>query len=117
MDGSNFEKMIGSRVIVSWVVLLVLEIVVVGIFVWSGTYDIGADAPHWPATVRILDMLRDNSIARRDANESMPNLEDPTLISEGAMCTTRRHAPAAIWRQEWTTRRCVRGFISSRRTS
>lgn len=68
------------------------------IFIWSGAYNIGADSHHWPVTVRVIDALRDHSIAQRDGNVTVPNLDDPALIKEGAghyaeMCVGCHMAP------------------------
>src|SRR5665213_2853501 len=54
------------------------------LFVYSGLYDIGADAPHWPATHRLVSLLRDRSITARSADLQAPSLRDPTLILKGA---------------------------------
>ncbi|MGA9422536.1 MAG: cytochrome c [Rhodanobacteraceae bacterium] len=80
--------------------ILWIAIIIVGgaIFIWSGVYNIGADVPHWPVTVQIINALRDHSIAQRDGGVTVPNLDDPQLIAEGAghyaeMCTGCHLAP------------------------
>lgn len=70
----------------------------VTLFVYSGRYDMGADAPHWPATHRLLTTLRDRSIAARSAKLQPPDLQDAALISKGAghyaaMCVGCHLAP------------------------
>jgi mono/diheme cytochrome c family protein len=67
-------------------------------YFYSGAYDIGADAPHWPVTERILGMLRERSIETRAAGMQVPRLDDPALIAEGAihyggMCMACHLAP------------------------
>lgn len=68
------------------------------IYIWSGLYDIGADAPHWKPTHALLETLRDRSIQMRSANLAMPDLDDPQRILKGAgqyaaMCTGCHLAP------------------------
>ncbi|MGA8278027.1 MAG: cytochrome c [Rhodanobacteraceae bacterium] len=86
------------RFIAAFILWIVIIIVGGAIFVWSGIYNIGADVPHWPVTVQIINALRDHSIAQRDGNVTVPNLDDPNLIAEGAhhyaqMCTGCHLAP------------------------
>jgi len=68
------------------------------LFVYSGSYDMGADAPHWPFTYRLISTLRDRSIAAASAHLQVPNLDDSTVILKGAgqyaaMCTGCHLAP------------------------
>lgn len=73
--------------------VLVLAVGGVGWFIYSGSYDIGADAPHATLVKEALAMLRDRSIARRVADVDVPtDLESPDRIRRGAgnydaMCT------------------------------
>lgn len=70
-------------------------------FVYSGVYGIGADDPHWGVTSRVLETLRNRSIERRAAQVSLasvPNLDNPQLIVQGAgqyaaMCAGCHLAP------------------------
>ena len=69
-----------------------------GAYVWSGLYDIGADAPHWKPTHALLETLRDRSIQMRSVSLAMPDLDDPQRILKGAgqyaaMCTGCHLAP------------------------
>ena len=69
-----------------------------GIFVYSGLYNIGADDHHSKLVFAILQTLRDRSIEFRSAELRVPNLDDPALILEGAgqyaaMCTQCHLAP------------------------
>lgn len=54
-------------------------------FVNAGTYPMGADVPHAPVTLRLVDRLRDASTERAAAGIQLPtNLSDPAVIAEGA---------------------------------
>jgi len=69
-----------------------------GIFAWSGAYNIGADSPHWSATVGIINVLRERSIDVRAEGISAPDLNDPKLVLKGAgqyaaMCVDCHLAP------------------------
>ena len=82
------------------VIAAVLLVIVagLGVFAWSGVYDIGADAPHWRLTSHFLTTLRDRSVRVRSAQITVPNLDDPQLILKGAgqyaaMCTGCHLAP------------------------
>jgi mono/diheme cytochrome c family protein len=77
---------------------IVLLAVMGAAFVMSGVYGIGADEPHWDITSRAIDTLRDRSIATHARAITVPNLEDPHLLAEGAqhyaaMCTGCHLAP------------------------
>lgn len=70
----------------------------VALFIYSGRYDMGADAPHWPATQSLITALRDRSIAAHSAGLQPPDLQDAALISKGAgqyaaMCVGCHLAP------------------------
>lgn len=67
---------------------------------WLGLYNVAADAPHWKATYRVLEVARERSIARRIAGIEVPDLTDPELIRSGAgnysaMCVTCHLSPDA----------------------
>lgn len=67
-------------------------------FIYSGAYNIGADAPHWPITFKLIEILRDRSIAVRVKGIEEPPLDDSALIAKGAgdysaMCTGCHLAP------------------------
>jgi mono/diheme cytochrome c family protein len=76
-------------------VLILLAIVAAfaGIFIYTGVYNIGADAPHWRFVYNTLDTLRERSIAANARNIGVPrDLSDPKRIAAGAglyneMCT------------------------------
>jgi mono/diheme cytochrome c family protein len=54
------------------------------LFLYSGFYDIGADRPHTPAVQALLGILRERSIARRAAQITLPRLDEPARVREGA---------------------------------
>lgn len=67
-------------------------------FIYSGSYPIGADTPHWGLTAEAIQTLRERSIATQLEGITPPNLEDPRLIAIGAdhyaeMCTGCHLAP------------------------
>ena len=75
------------------VVLLIVIAAFGGIFICTGVYNIGADAPHSRIVYSLLESLRDNSIARGARDIAVPHdLNDPKRIAAGAglyqeMCT------------------------------
>jgi len=84
-----------KTLLVAAVALLLLAV----IGAYSGTFNVGADDPHWGLTQRFLEIARDRSIERRAAEVSVPaNLADAKLIASGAaeyseMCTGCHLAP------------------------
>ncbi|HKV96217.1 MAG TPA: cytochrome c [Gammaproteobacteria bacterium] len=71
--------------------VLAAIVIGLGLFVWSGIYNIGADDHHLRVTYRVLQILRDRSIRARADDIQVPNLDDPQLILKGgrqyaAMC-------------------------------
>jgi len=84
----------------TWLALLVLLLFVLAgtAFVASGVYDIGADAPHWRLTERVIGVLRDRSVHVRADGIDVPDLDGADRIAEGAehyaeMCTGCHLAP------------------------
>lgn len=80
------------------VLLLLLGAIGGGLFIYSGAYDIGADAPHTPLVYGILETLRDRSVEKHAAGIQVPALDDPQLIADGAehyaaMCSGCHLAP------------------------
>ena len=69
------------------------------VFIWSGAYDIAADAPHTRPVHSLLQSLRERSIAARTADLVVPSdLSDPARIRQGAgnynaMCMDCHLAP------------------------
>ncbi|HET6906957.1 MAG TPA: c-type cytochrome [Rhodanobacteraceae bacterium] len=81
-----------EHVIVTTVVLVLIAIGL-GIYAWSGLYNIGADEPHWGVTFNAMQTVRDRSIHLRSKDIKVPNLDAPQLILKGAgqyaaMCTS-----------------------------
>lgn len=72
---------------------------VVGAVIFTGLYDIGADAPHTPPVHWLIEALRDRSIAVRARGIVVPaDLNDPKRVSTGAglyasMCSGCHLAP------------------------
>jgi mono/diheme cytochrome c family protein len=75
------------------VILLVVISAAAGAFIYTGVYNIGADAPHSKLVYNTLDTLRERSIAGYARDIDPPkDLSDPKRISAGAglyneMCT------------------------------
>lgn len=61
-----------------------LAIAAAALYLWSGRYDIGADAPHGTAVESLLHTLRVRSIGTHAADIQVPPLDDPQRIAEGA---------------------------------
>jgi mono/diheme cytochrome c family protein len=66
--------------------------------VYSGIYDIGADAPHTPVVTKAIDTLRERSVEVRADDILVPDLTGQHMIAEGAehyaaMCTGCHLAP------------------------
>ena len=81
---------------------IVLVVLLAGLgaaaFVYSGAYDIGADAPHSPAVQRLLQIARQRAIAAHADSIAVPPLTDAHMIGEGAehyaaMCAGCHLAP------------------------
>lgn len=63
--------------------LLVLILLVIG-WAWSGMYDIAADRPHTRPVFALLDLLRERSIAVRASDVEVPPLDEDAQITAGA---------------------------------
>jgi mono/diheme cytochrome c family protein len=71
---------------------------VLGIFVWSGIYNIGADDTHTKPVYALMQAMREQSINRYASAIKVPDLTDAALIRQGAgnydsMCTGCHLAP------------------------
>ena len=87
-----------KRYLVAMLVMLAVLVVGVGVFVYSGIYNIGADSPHTRPMLLLMQLVRDRSIERHARDLSVPSLDDPALILKGAgqyaaMCTGCHLAP------------------------
>jgi len=84
-----------------WTVLItLLVLVVLGVaVVYSGSFNIAADDPHWGGTTQVIEALRERSISRQaKAVPASIRLDDSKLIANGAseyaeMCTECHLAP------------------------
>jgi mono/diheme cytochrome c family protein len=84
-----------------WVTGIVAILICIGgaaLYFGAGAYDMGADAPHWDVTRRVIETVRDRSIAAHSRNIDLPELEDEQLVSKGAgqyaaMCVNCHLAP------------------------
>jgi mono/diheme cytochrome c family protein len=74
-----------------------LLVTVVGLFggaffVYYGVYNVAADEPHWKLVFKLMDTLREHSIAARAAGIQVPPLDDAGMLLAGGadyneMCT------------------------------
>jgi mono/diheme cytochrome c family protein len=70
---------------IAWVLgLLLLLGIGKTVLIWSGAYNIAADEPHWRLTERVMETVRDRSIAVRAARVEVPDLDDQSLLRAGA---------------------------------
>ena len=73
--------------------VLIILALFAGVFIYSGVYNIGADASHSRIVYNILQRLRDNSVGRHARGiAGPPDVNDPKRIAAGAglyheMCT------------------------------
>lgn len=81
-----------TTLVIGMLVLIAVAALGVSAFVYSGVYDIGADAPHTRPVLALVQALRDRSIRARAKDIVVPMLDDPQVILKGAgqyaaMCT------------------------------
>jgi hypothetical protein len=50
------------------------------VFVWSGTYNVAADVPHWKLTFLLLEAVRERSIAVHSEGIKVPSLNNEGLV-------------------------------------
>ena len=67
-------------------------------YVGYGFYDVGADTPHWEITRKVMETVRNRSIAVRASQIELPDLQDEQLVLKGAgqyaaMCVNCHLAP------------------------
>ena len=87
-----------TRLIAAVAGIFAVLVIAAGIFVWSGSYNIGADNPHLAITHQLINNLRDHSTKAYSRGIKVPNLDNPAMIAEGAehysaMCTGCHLAP------------------------
>lgn len=89
-----------KRALASVTVVILTALVGVALYIFLGVYDISADTPHWAITRRMIEALRDRSIAVRAKAKAIdvPNLADEELVLKGAgqyaaMCANCHLAP------------------------
>lgn len=82
-----------ARFLTVVVITLLVLAGLAGAFIYTGVYDIGADAPHSNFVYSMLEDLRDNSVARHARGIAVPpDLASPKRVATGAglyneMCT------------------------------
>ncbi len=87
-----------KKIILATGSILLLGVIGAAIFIESGVYNIGADVPHWQVTYKVLERVRNRSVAAHSADLKVPNLNNPQRILRGAgqyaaMCTSCHLAP------------------------
>lgn len=78
--------------------LLLASLVLVIVALGSGAYNMAATEKHWSITEKIIEWVRVSSIKARAKDLTVPPLEDPEFIAQGAehysaMCTICHLAP------------------------
>jgi mono/diheme cytochrome c family protein len=73
-----------KRIALSVAVVLSIVLALALIFVYSGSYNVGADEKHWALTERVLQTMRDRSIEAAARGVEIPKLDDSALITKGA---------------------------------
>lgn len=72
------------RFIGAFILWIIIFVVAAGIFIWSGTYDIGQDSPHWAVTRSVIAVFRDHSTEHHAQGIEVPKLDDPAMVARGA---------------------------------
>jgi mono/diheme cytochrome c family protein len=65
--------------------VLVIEVIALLVFIYSGAYPIGADDHHTKPVYALLDTLRDRSVGARSVDIHVPELKDTQMIRTGAV--------------------------------
>ena len=73
-----------KTIIATLIAAVVVIVIGVGAFVYSGVYNIGADVHHSKPVFALIETLVDRSVARRDKDIALPNLDNPQSILAGA---------------------------------
>ena len=87
-----------KRAIVAMAVVVAIGAVAATWSIFFGLYDVGADTPHWDVTRKLIEVVRDRSIAVRAGDVEVPDLRDEQLVLKGAgqyaaMCANCHLAP------------------------
>lgn len=87
-----------KRAIAAMAVVVSIGVAAASWFILLGMYDVGADTPHWNITRKLIEVVRDRSIAARARNVEVPDLRDEQLVLKGAgqyaaMCANCHLAP------------------------
>ena len=86
------------KTFIGWIVVAGIGIAAAALMVHFGLLSVAADEPHFAPVHRFLETVRTRSIAVRARDISVPNLDDPKLIAQGAdhyaaMCAGCHLAP------------------------
>lgn len=72
------------RFIGAFILWIIIFATAAAVWIWSGTYDIGQDSPHWGVTRSVIATFRDHSTEHHAQGIQVPNLDDPKMIAAGA---------------------------------
>ena len=86
------------KLLLTLTAILCFLIVLIAAFVWSGSYNIAANVPHWGITHWFLEKVREQSITTHSGGITVPPLKDPKPVDIGfknyhAMCRLCHNAP------------------------
>jgi len=86
------------KLLLTLTAILCFLIVLIAVFVWSGSYNIAANVPHWGITHWFLEKVREQSITTHSGGITVPPLKDPKPVDIGfknyhAMCRVCHNAP------------------------
>lgn len=87
-----------KRAIAAMAVVVSIGVAAASWFILFGMYDVAADTPHWNITRKLIEVVRDRSIAARARNVEVPDLRDEEVVLKGAgqyaaMCANCHLAP------------------------
>lgn len=72
------------RFIGAFILWIIIFAIAAAVWIWSGTYDIGQDSPHWGVTRSVIATFRDHSTEHHAQGIQVPNLDDPAMVAAGA---------------------------------
>tara|TARA_R110001583_G_scaffold186189_1_gene346803 strand:- start:33447 stop:34052 length:606 start_codon:yes stop_codon:yes gene_type:complete len=79
----TLQEILKMNILKSLLIVIVLAVIGVGIFIYSGAYPIGADVPHGKFEYWLLETLRDKSIDKSSEGITVPPLDSPELLLAG----------------------------------